>query len=90
MPRLGLTQERVETFKRRGYVCVFFPRNFRPLLLKAVAELGFANIGELLRVATREYLEKRGFLLTSGMGGALMPPNAQADEGEGLGGGRAL
>ena len=62
MPRSEFQEDRVKTFMERGYAYAYFSRSLRPTIVKAVKELGFSTIGDLLRTALREYLERRGYI----------------------------
>jgi len=49
-------------FLERGYVSVWIPKGMRRPLLECLREQGFGSIADLVRTATREYLERRGYL----------------------------
>ena len=55
-------EEEFQGFLERGYVNVWMPKGLRKPILKAMYELGFGSIASLVRTATREYLEKRGYV----------------------------
>ena len=62
MPRSEFLGERVKTFMERGYAYTYFPRSLRATIVNAARELGFSTLGDLIRVAVREYLERRGYI----------------------------
>ena len=49
-------------FLERGYVSVWIPKGMRKPILEALRKQGFGSIADLVRTATREYLERRGYL----------------------------
>jgi len=49
-------------FLERGYVNVWMPKGMRKPILEALRQQGFGSIADLVRTATREYLERRGYI----------------------------